>query len=107
MTKLEIELRDEIDLLQEENRLKDRKLIAMNLVNKKGLNENISQEELQVRIKKVSATYETKIRDLCNKIEILEQKNQNLEEIKRIIQSKANAAGSLDLASMNDSNLEQ
>lgn len=99
MTKQEIDLRDEIELLQEENRLKDKKLIAINLINKKGYNEMISQQELELRIKKVSVTYETKIRDLCNKIEILEEKNKSLEEVRKILLTKGNP-GSMDLSSV-------
>jgi hypothetical protein len=87
LTKIEIELHDKIELLEEESRLKSQKINAMNLIQKKNYNDTMTPEEVQSMLKETVARYEAKIRELSTKIIELEERNRELEEVRRIIQS--------------------
>lgn len=93
LTKLEIEYCDKIDLLEEENRLQAQKIIAMNLLKKIGA-DGISEDEVKLQIRKATEKAEAKIRALNERIKDLEERNTQLEEVKKIIDTSYKTEGS-------------
>ncbi len=96
LTKIEIELHDKIELLEEEGRLKSQKINAMNLIQKKSFNDTMTPEEVQSMLKKTVERYEVKIREQAKNILELEERNRELEEIRRIMQSPSSQGDRLE-----------
>ena len=88
-TKTEIELCDQIELLTEENRLKSQKISAMNLMNRYG--DMATPEDVQKKIKKECQKYEKEIEKLTEKVLLLERRNRDLEEVRKILNASYNS----------------
>lgn len=85
LTKSEIELLDQVDVLEQENRFLARKVIAQNLIVKETYNDFIAPEELKKGQKELAERYETRIKEMTKRMKELEARNKDLEDIERIM----------------------
>ena len=92
MTLSEIELSDRIDVLEQENRFLNKKVIAANLIVKEQYNDTMTPQEVQTHVKELSTRYEARIKDMTSKIKELEARNKDLEDIQNIMNNPSSNA---------------
>jgi chromosome segregation ATPase len=92
LTKSEIELADQVDMLEQENRFLNKKVIACNLINKEVYADSVKYEDMQAYVKEAAKRYETRIKDLVRRISELEARNKDLEEIQYIMNNASGAS---------------
>jgi len=85
LTKTEIELSDRIDILEQENRFLSKKVIAAHLIVKEQYNDTMTPQEVQNHVKDLTKRYESRIKEMTLKINEIEARNKELEEIQQII----------------------
>ncbi len=92
LTLSEIELSDRIDVLEQENRFLNKKVIAANLIVKEQYNDTMTPQEVQTHVKELSTRYEARIKDMTSKIKELEARNKDLEDIQNIMNNPSSNA---------------
>ena len=92
LTLSEIELSDRIDVLEQENRFLNKKVIAANLIVKEQYNDTMTPQEVQTHVKELSTRYEARIKDMTRKVKELEARNKDLEEIQNIMNNPSSNA---------------
>jgi len=95
LTKVEIELSDRVDMLEQENRFLNRKVIAANLINKEVYSDTVRTGDMQNYLKEVAQRYEGRIKDLTARIKELEARNKDLEDIHQIMNSQIGSINSV------------
>lgn len=98
LTLSEIELSDRIDVLEQENRFLNKKVIAANLIVKEQYNDTMTPQEVQTHVKELSTRYEARIKDMTRKVKELEARNKDLEEIQNIMNNPSSNAISGSIA---------
>ena len=81
----EIELSDRVDVLEQENSFLSRKVVAANLIARGNFNETLSSEATQSHLRDMTTRYETRIKEMTYKINELEIRNKELEDIQKIM----------------------
>lgn len=95
LTKAEIELSDRVDMLEQENRFLNRKVIAANLINKEVFSDTVRTGDMQNYLKDLATRYEGRIKDLTSRIKELEARNKDLEDIHQIMNSQIGSINSM------------
>eukprot|EP01017_Pseudomicrothorax_dubius_P006446 TRINITY_DN11831_c0_g1_i1.p1 TRINITY_DN11831_c0_g1~~TRINITY_DN11831_c0_g1_i1.p1 ORF type:complete len:234 (+),score=75.20 TRINITY_DN11831_c0_g1_i1:107-808(+) len=92
MMKTEIELKEKVEMLEQENRYRAERISALVLLNKRSENNNASSEAIEEKVRETARRYEFKINELASKLSEMERRNAQLEELLKINQTIDNVS---------------